>query len=328
MKTIIAISSLIIAYLSIVASQESDLPFGSSCKENTECKSQHCITICDRVGGQKACTEPDWYYLRHGKQIPTCMPPSYVRRKVGSIPFIRERAIGHSCHSDNNCQSKHCLPMCESATTMWRCMEPRSFFERQKLDVPKCAKLSYIESFRQQQKLAKAKGIEEAVSTVRKTNSSENANSEVEEKPAIVASEAFRMLGQTCEEHAECFSSNCVPVCTEASEIKESRCIEPRLSFTMNNLSVPNCIGAEAAYDLMKLVLSSVEADRNKIEEVIWKRLHLLTTPQNEDKSKNEIKDSSSSKSSKVVVTTNIKGNITTTTETVVTPALRGMRAK
>jgi len=293
MKIIIGISILLIS-INIVTSQKSDLAFGNICEENQECKSQHCISICDHEQKQKACTEPNWYYLRHGKEIPTCMHPSYVRRNVGSIPFTRVRMIGHSCHSDKNCQSKHCLPMCESSTTMWRCVEPKSFFERQKLDMPKCVKLSYIVSYRQEQKL-KGKEIEQ-VSSVN-TDSEGPRSIEDEEKAVTITPGPSRMLGQTCAQHAECFSSNCVSVC-ETSENKESRCIEPRLSFTMHKLPVPNCIGLEAANDLVKLVLSSVNADENSIEEVIWKRLNFLShTP--DDKLKNRSKNSSSSKSAK-----------------------------
>jgi len=272
---VVGISILLFISINIASSQKLELAFGNSCEENSQCKSQHCISICDRAG-QKACTEPDWYYLRHDKQIPACMQLSYVRRNVGSIPFIRERMIGHSCHSDKNCQSKHCIPMCETTTTMWRCVEPKSFFERQKLVMPKCAKLSYIISYRKQQR--KQQRIELASSASKSVQS---------EEAVTIAPEPSRMLGQTCAQHAECFSSNCVPVCNEfTSENKETRCIEPRLSFIMHNLAVPSCISQEAVDDLVKLVESSVTAEKNNIEGVIWKRLNLLSTPDDVDNSK------------------------------------------
>jgi len=294
MKTSVAIAVLCIH---IVSCQDLDLTFGKICKDNKQCKSQHCIPICDGV--EKACTEPDWYYLRHAKEIPTCMKSSYTRRNIGSIPFVRERLIGHSCHNDTNCQSKHCLPMCESASTMWRCLEPRSFFERQKLDMPKCVKLSYITSYMKEEN-KKKKETERA--SIFSTNL--KGSKIVETKEETVPS---RGLGQTCSQHLECFSDHCVYACTESSkfEEKESRCIEPRMSFTMYNLPVPNCVGEEAMNDLVKLVDTSTTTDKDgnsNIEEIIWKRLHLLSSPDDVNISKStkeKIKSLDSSKATK-----------------------------
>jgi len=255
-------------YLYSVSSENIALTFGKKCEINNQCQSQNCVPICNSA--ENACIEPDYYYIRHDKQIPTCIKPNYVVRNVGSIPFSRERQIGHSCHHDKNCVTKHCLPMCESSTTMWRCIEPRSFFEREKLDMPICAKLSYVTSHIKEGQVTEEvkKQAPLGISNLKRSKS-------VEEKTIITT------LGQLCSQHSNCLSSNCVSICESPKPGAESRCIEPRMSFTMYNLPIPKCINREAMDDLVKLVDSSIieKIGTNNIEEVIWKRLHLLSTP-------------------------------------------------
>jgi len=62
---------------------------------------------------------------------------------------------------------------------------------------------------------------------------------------------ASRNLGETCSGHLNCVSGNCVPLCEDPK--KESRCIEPRWSFTMYDLPVPSCIDSDTTMSFLKL---------------------------------------------------------------------------
>ena len=101
------------------------LTFGKRCEIPNQCKSQQCTPICESTNNEKACTEPDWYYVRHVKEIPTCVPLHFLSRKITSLAYSKKRRVGYSCHNDNNCQSRHCLPSCDTSTNMWRCEPPR-----------------------------------------------------------------------------------------------------------------------------------------------------------------------------------------------------------
>jgi len=108
----------------------------------------------------------------------------------------------------------HCIPECQS--TLWKCIEPKVFFERNSIQPPECIAEETIKFL-----------IELKV-------------------PA-----ASKNLGEECSGHLNCVSGNCVPICEAPSNA--SRCIEPRWSFTMYNLPVPSCVDSDTTKSLLQL---------------------------------------------------------------------------
>ena len=229
-------STIIILYgcVDFISCQSDLLKFSNKCEENIQCASQQCTPICDSSPNDKACTEPSWYYLRHEKEMPTCVDSSYLKRRVATLTYAKPRRIGDSCHTDNNCQSRYCVPMCDTESKLWRCIAPKSFFESQNMEVPKCAS--------------------------------------VEEYPPT------KSLGQLCAYHSECYSRNCVSICESPKLDEESRCIEPRMYFTMSKLLIPKCVSRETMGNLVKTVeLSANDKEGATVEKIIWDRLKLLS---------------------------------------------------
>ena len=249
-------ASLTIILCGYIASASAGKIFGEKCEIKMECSSQHCVPICNSSENEKACIEPQWYYQRHEKSIPTCVDKNYPQRKNTSLAYAKPRRIGHSCHNDINCQSRHCVPTCDSKSTMWRCIEPRSFFESQRLDIPKCTDLDYVHP----------RVVEVALE--------ESTEALTAFKPEVKKDPVSRKpLGQLCLNHSECFSKNCVSICDSSTPEKESRCIEPTFSFTMHNLPIPKCLNREAMESLVKDVDST---SASTVEELIWARLNFL----------------------------------------------------
>ena len=231
----ISILLILCGYIGFVSSLEA-VSFGGLCESDEECKSQHCISVCESE--EKMCIEPKWYFLRHEKVIPPCRKEKYRNRKINTLAFVKPRRIGHSCHSDINCNADHCVPMCDPERTMWRCIEPRSFYTNNKLPLPECSDQTYVYP----------KMVEDnAVDVV-----------EDEGEPILPS----KSLGKKCSAQSECFSQHCATVC----QSDEKRCIEPEISYTSHGLSVPTCISAKVIDDLVKEINKLTNAPN--IEEV------------------------------------------------------------
>lgn len=254
------------------AASQNDGTFSQKCESQRDCKSRQCTPICDSTNNEKACTEPIWFYIRHLQEIPTCVPADYLSRKITSSVFTNKRNIGQSCHNDRNCLSLHCLPSCETSSTMWNCVEKRSFFERQNLDLPKCASTNYVKVAEEPSpKISlNTEGSRRIEKVIEKEEQSPTISLKSEESKIVKNHlSSMKSLGQSCSKHSDCYSLNCISTCGSPRQEEASRCIEAEMSFAMNNLPVPKCLGREE----MKNLASSVDAG---IEQVIWTRLALL----------------------------------------------------
>jgi len=187
---------------------------GYSCENSNQCVSRQCVSLCDN-SSSKICMKPDWYYKRYGLEYPTCV------KDAKDFPIYSARQVGETCHHDNVCKSKFCLASCSG--TSWKCVESKSFYGENNVEVPKCAEDNAAD----------------------KASDNNSNNSEVVKVH----------LGQRCKSNDECISSHCIRVCD--SKPLESLCIEPRWSFEMYKIDVPSCIDQDKALQLEKLLKSS-----------------------------------------------------------------------
>merc|ERR1712029_543141 len=122
---------------------------------------------------------------------------------------------------------QNCVPECESSGSVWRCIEPMSFFSHLNIEVPSCIPSNVAMGL-----LIKIPG-------------------------------ASSNLGKVCDSSDNCVTGNCVPLCDE----KESqtsiyllpspnkplyypgRCIEPVFSFARYKKPIPACISEEFHLD-------------------------------------------------------------------------------
>lgn len=220
MKAIVSIVTSIILSATVTAVLgEHGLTLYQECGHNQECKSQHCVSLCADLskGGSKAetsfCMEADWFYKRHGLSIP-CITHRDLQRKM---QFSNEHLLGETCHNDGNCMTKHCVPECASGDSgLWKCIEPKVFYARNNIQPPKCITKETIKVLNE-----------------------------------LKVPAASRNLGETCAGHLNCVSGHCVACCEDPQ--KESRCIEPRWSFTMYDLPVPVCVDTNTTNSLLQL---------------------------------------------------------------------------
>ena len=192
-------------YLLQIVPAHKGIRIGDSCETNRDCISQHCASICNKQ--ESVCIQATWFYLRHGLQVPTCIEQNLIKVK---FPHANERQVGETCHSNNNCNSKHCIPLCGPDQSIWRCVESRSYYEQKKIKVPTCFEEKNNEN-----------GI--GMNTKNKEDDS-----------------SFRQLGESCLNDLSCLSGNCSPTC-DAPE-SESLCNVPRWLLTVNNIPVPECM--------------------------------------------------------------------------------------
>jgi len=107
----------------------------TECQDKYDCKSQHCVAVCpdQNMGQVSYCIEANWFFDRHGLNIPPCIRPNDLLRK---IQYSTSRSFGETCHNDINCETHHCVPVCNSE--LWKCIEPVEYFQQNKLDIPSC----------------------------------------------------------------------------------------------------------------------------------------------------------------------------------------------
>ena len=84
----------------------------------------------------------------------------------------------------------------------------------------------------------------------------------------IVENHSLKSFGQSCSQHSDCYSKNCISIC-ESPSIEESRCIESEMFFALNNLPGPKCLNR----GVMKHLVHDVDLS---IEQGIWTRLARL----------------------------------------------------
>jgi len=212
----------IYVFISLIATEVSGRPGvsrGSTCETNRQCQSQHCMPACDDID-TSYCIDADWLFTRHGLAIPSCITDEDFKRK---IQYTTEHSLGQTCHGDQNCISLHCIPQCQS--TLWKCIEPKVFFERNSIQPPECITEDNIKVLNE-----------------------------------LKVPAASKKLGETCSGHLNCVSGNCVPICETLSD--ESRCIEPKLLFTMYDSPVPSCVNSDTVKSLLQLSVST--SDNNE----------------------------------------------------------------
>ena len=245
MKKIIQVS---LCLLIGIVSSEAGLHFGGKCESHNDCQSRHCVPICDSK--ESACSMPTWFYVRHELKIPSCVTEQYLgSRKASNVAFSRGRRIGHSCHNDNNCETKNCVPTCDDTLTMWRCIEPKSFFASANIETPTCTQMDFV--------------------FPKHTESSVEVESSEGERHAKLDIVSHKRLGEVCAQHSDCSSNNCVPVCDSSQPGKGARCIEPSKSFSMHKLPVPKCISRDA---MVRFVNNINPNATDELEEIRRKR--------------------------------------------------------
>jgi len=118
-----------------VAPVEAFLKKGKICSNDSDCRSQHCIQVCG--SSTKSCVEPEWFFKRHGVEVPECIDESFSKKFV-RLHTSNRRDLGDTCVVDSNCISHHCLPRCGSSDNKHLCIEPKSFYVNQGIRLPEC----------------------------------------------------------------------------------------------------------------------------------------------------------------------------------------------
>ena len=208
--------------------------FGEKCTSDNQCVSHHCVSICESE--ENMCIEPNWYFLRHQLTIPDCVRARYQHKKKSALAFGKPRRIGQSCHSNNNCNSNHCVSTCDPERSMWKCLEPRAFYNFYNLDIPKCTDTAYVYP----------KLFHDSVDSTEVNG-----------------------LGRECSENSDCYSDNCLLICGS----DEKRCLEPLVSYEWHKLAVPDCIDPDRMADLLQEINDITNA--SDIEEVKGRKLRV-----------------------------------------------------
>lgn len=107
---------------------------GRTCSNNSDCRSQNCVQVCG--SSTKSCVEPEWFFKRHGVEVPECIDEGFYNKFV-KLHSSERRELGETCVVDSNCISHHCLPRCGSSNKHL-CIEPKSFYENQGISTPEC----------------------------------------------------------------------------------------------------------------------------------------------------------------------------------------------
>merc|ERR1712176_1571047 len=131
----------------------------------------------------------------------------------------------------------HCLPSCDTSSTAWNCVENKSYFERQNLELPKCAStkelspeisLNTKDSSRVEEVIEK----EEQLPTI----SLDSVGSRIAE----TSSQNQRLFGERCEIPIQCKSQQCTPICDSTNN--EKVCTEPTWYHLRHNKENPICV--------------------------------------------------------------------------------------
>merc|ERR1712228_321348 len=181
-----------------------------------------------------------------------------------NLPHVQKRKDHETCHNDINCESKHCLPDCNSSKTpVWKCVESRSFYRRHGIDIPTCARSEISNMSNNSNEKKKASS--------RISNDSNTINQ--------IRSTSSKNIGEPCAVDENCFSGNCVPVCDDKSPTSQSHCIESKMSFSRHNLSIPKCVSRKTVDDLLSLFGDSNEelSSENEVKDVDSKEAPVKT---------------------------------------------------
>ena len=270
-----------------------------ACEEDRECLSRKCVPFCGD-SSKKLCNQPDWFYERHGLEFPQC-----VEKNIDYSRFYKNRKAGETCHNDSGCDSRHCLKECSSK--VMKCAESKSFFQENKMGVPKCIDNKSIDMKEKSKASSDLKTKENTGDMNEQDNGSlvtkVEVNIDIKEKakdsPNVRIEEKFvetkekekvfldrkaeenfigmkdqvknstekRPLGQTCEAHDDCMTGNCVPLCD--SNNSNSYCIQPRWSFEMHSLEIPSCLEEEKFQRLEALLIIKDGSEASKVDNAV-----------------------------------------------------------
>jgi len=203
------------------------LPLGEKCKDDRECQSRQCVPQCGT--DNKYCVEAMWFFERHGLEVPVCMD-LVLANNFQKLHLNGGRQLGETCAADSNCNTRNCVPECDSPT-VYRCMESTSFFSSHSKTKPECIKLD---------------------------------TALLLERTKIPT--GSRNFGQSCLVDTDCASGNCLPFCESGDN--DARCIEPNQSFINHAIEAPKCITRRMAFENVKHVLSGNLSDKDIINLV------------------------------------------------------------
>ena len=268
--------------------------FKQACEQHRECLSRKCIPLCDD-SSKKLCIQPSWFYERHGLEFPQC-----IEKDIDHSHLYNYRKVGESCHNDVGCNSKHCLKECSSKRM--KCAESKLFYEKKKMDAPKCIDQKAMQmnekpgvssdaKMEKNDAIMKDKNKDSSATTVEErtdvekpkvspsASAEENSNEtkgrtdasldkKVEENIFGIKDQLKdpdkRHLGQTCKVHDDCMTGNCVPLCDSSNP--NSYCIQPRWSFEMHDLDIPSCLEKEKFQRLEALMIIKDGSDASKTD--------------------------------------------------------------
>jgi len=200
------------------------LKVGQSCGEAKDCISQHCVPMCDGGRGSSVCLEPEWVFKRHAIALPKCVDTTLMK-KLKKYKSVATSHIGDTCHLESNCFSQNCKAECGS--DLYKCIEPRAFYNRYNLKTPKCIE----------------KDVSDAVSASNNAYSTKN-------------------IGEQCETSSDCVSDNCIDICED--HVSGMLCVENQKSFELNKILVPECIDMDSAKELYENFQNN---NKKKLEE-------------------------------------------------------------
>merc|ERR1719445_1967982 len=109
-----------------------------TCTSDKQCRSQSCVSLCG--SSEKSCTEPRWFFERHGMGAPDCVD----RDAEGTIRYRGlqnkdNRELGETCAVPMNCKSGNCVPRCENWTRgEWQCVQEKGFWLSHGVANPVC----------------------------------------------------------------------------------------------------------------------------------------------------------------------------------------------
>merc|ERR1719445_2291598 len=109
-----------------------------TCTSDKQCRSQSCVSLCG--SSEKSCTEPRWFFERHGMGAPDCVD----RDAEGTIRYRGlqnkdNRELGETCAVPMNCKSGNCIPRCENWTRgEWQCVQEKGFWLSHGVANPVC----------------------------------------------------------------------------------------------------------------------------------------------------------------------------------------------
>jgi len=130
---------LLVSFLSLIsAARRMRLGYMHSCTSDKQCRSQSCITLCGT--SEKSCTEPRWFFERHGMGLPDCVERDAEGQiKYRGLSSKDNRELGETCAVSSNCKSGNCVPRCgHKDDEQWTCIQQPEFWLSHGVNDPVC----------------------------------------------------------------------------------------------------------------------------------------------------------------------------------------------